>query len=133
MRLARRFLQLSTEERALLVRALLLLVLMRLWLPFASLDRLRQWARPGKTAVQPASTIVWAVRTGARWLPGTPCLPAALVLQRLLCAAGHQSELHIGVTQEGGRFAAHAWVSRASEVLIGDDTPTTYSTLLFWR
>src|SRR5262249_36027485 len=119
--------------RSLLVRALLLLAMVRLWLPFASLDRLQQWARPGRNVARPMSTIVWAVRTAARWLPGTTCLPAALVLQRLLCAAGHQSELHIGVAQEGGRLAAHAWVSRAGEVLIGDNTPTTYSSLLFWR
>ena len=129
----RRLLQLSAEERMLLFRALLLLALVRAWLPFASLDRLERWARPGRGASHSLSRIVWAVRTAVRWLPGTTCLPAALVLQRLLCAAGFESELHIGVAREGGGLAAHAWVARDGEVLIGDDTRTPFASLLFWR
>jgi hypothetical protein len=133
MRVVQRFRQLSSEERMLLARALALLVLVRLWLPFASFDRLERWARPGRGAAHPAAHLVWAARTAVRWLPGTTCLPAALVLQRLMGAAGHESELHIGVAREGGRLTAHAWVALQGEVLIGDQTQTAYASLLFWR
>jgi hypothetical protein len=133
MRLMRRFLQLSTEERVLLARAGLALLFVRLWLPVAKLDRLERWAHPAMGRPRSLMHTVWAVRTAARLVPGTGCLPAALVLQRLLASAGHASELHIGVAHESGRFAAHAWVSRAGEVLIGEATETPYASLLSWR
>jgi Transglutaminase-like superfamily len=129
----RRFMQLSRSERVLLARTLLALLFVRLWLPFASLERLERWAHPAKAQPQALGRIVWAVRACVRTVPGTTCLPAALVLQRLLVSAGHASELHIGVAQEAGRLAAHAWVVREGEVLIGDDTPTSYASLLLWK
>jgi hypothetical protein len=132
MQPVRRFLDLSTEERVLLVRAIVALMLVRLALPFVSLERLERWARPARGAERSLAAIVWAVRTAARRLPGTTCLPAALVLQRMLCGAGHRSELHVGVARAGNGLAAHAWVARDGEVLIGDRTPTVYTSLLRW-
>ncbi|TMJ27459.1 MAG: lasso peptide biosynthesis B2 protein [Alphaproteobacteria bacterium] len=133
MSVLRRFLQLSMAERLLLGRALLALLFVRLWLPFASLERLEQWARPAKARPQPLASIVWAVRSCARRLPGTTCLAAALVLQRLLAAGGHESELHIGVAQEAGGLGAHAWVVRDGEVLIGGQTQAAYASLMHWK
>ena len=130
MRLIRRFLQVGPAERHLLVRAMFALVFVRLWLPWVRLER---WARG--TAKQPRSlqTTLWAVRTAASLVPGTTCLPAALVMQRFLAAGGHESELHIGVARQDGHFAAHAWVTRHGEVVIGDDVPVAYATLLRWK
>jgi Transglutaminase-like superfamily len=128
-----RLVRLPAGERLLLAEALFSLVLVRLWLPFASVDRLKEWARPPVGRARPLVSVVWAVRTAARRLPGTRCLPAALVLQRLLHAAGHESELHLGVAQQGTRLAAHAWVVREGEILIGDDTQTAYTSLLSWK
>src|SRR5690349_21241676 len=133
MRLIRRFLQISAIERRLVARAIFALLFVRLWLPLARLDRLERWARPAAGRPAPLSVVLWAVRTGARLVPGTTCLPAALVMQRLLGSAGHESELHVGVAQQDGRLAAHAWVAREGEVLIGDDVPVDYATLLSWK
>jgi hypothetical protein len=132
MRLMRRFLQISWNERYLLAKALLALVFVRLWLPLASLERLQGRARPARGAPQPVARIVWAVRTAAHLVPGTHCLPASLVLQRWLTAAGHRSELHIGVAHERDRLAAHAWVVCDGEVLIGDPAQTAFTSLLSW-
>lgn len=128
-----RFLRLSIDEQLLLGRAVLCLVFVRFWLPFASLERLRRWAQPARGTGPSAGRIVWAVSASARRLPGTTCLPAALVLHRLLRAAGHESELHIGVAHEGGGLAAHAWIARDGEVLIGEEAQQAYASLLLWR
>jgi len=133
MRLIRRFLQVGPTQRHLLVRAMLALLFVRLWLPWVRLERLERWAR--RTAKRPRSlpATLWAVRTAARLVPGTTCLPAALVMQRFLAVGGHESELHIGVAHHDGRLAAHAWVTRHGEVMIGDDVPVAYATLLRWK
>jgi hypothetical protein len=104
----------------------------RLALSFVSLERLRGWAaRPGR-GNRPVERIVWAARTAARWTPAATCLSSALALQQLLCAHGHQSELHIGVARTAGDFAAHAWVEREGRVLIGESELDTYVRLVSW-
>jgi hypothetical protein len=129
----RRLARLSATERRLLAETLLLLLWIRLWLPFAGVDRLEAWTKPARTRSQALGTIVWAVRACARRMPGTTCLPAALVLQRLVAAAGHASELHVGVAQQTGRLAAHAWVVRDGEVLIGEEMEAGHARLLVWK
>jgi hypothetical protein len=64
-------------------------------------------ARPASvTAVQ----VEQAVRRARRFVPGATCLTEALALSRLLSSHGYPSIIRIGVNNECGRFAAHAWV-----------------------
>jgi hypothetical protein len=134
MHVMRRFVQLSSGERRLVVEAAILLLFVRGWLRVASVDRLEKWARPAVGEPRPVADIVWAVSACARRIPGTRCLPVALVLQRLLRAAGHRSEFHIGVAHDAGRqLAAHAWVVRDGAILVGGDTQTAYAPLLSWK
>lgn len=137
MRRLAAFLALDVGDRRLLRRAAVLLMAVRIALPIASTERLRRWAcRPGlgrRPARRTVERIVWAVRTAARVTPGASCLAAALTLQRLLSAEGHGCELHIGVARRGTGLAAHAWVVRDAEILIGGEESASYTGLLAWR
>ena len=66
--------------------------------------------------------IVWAASAVARrLLPERPCLTQALVVQFLLRRRGDETAtLHIGVAKDETRgIAAHAWIERDNEVIIG--------------
>jgi len=86
-----------------------------------SLRRAARWLR----SAHPASAayerrVVWAVSAVARrLLPERPCLTQALAVQFLLARRGYRPTLHIGVSKEGETLAAHAWVERDGQVLIG--------------
>jgi hypothetical protein len=43
----------------------------------------------------------------------------ALVAEAMLTHYGHPVELRIGVSRNSGTFAAHAWVERDGEIVIG--------------
>ena len=124
---------LSREDRRLLWDAFRAAVIFRLALYFFTIERLRRLAsRKGKGG-RPVGRIVWAAQAAARRVPGSTCLSSALTLQRLLSAHGHASELHIGVLKEAGKFEAHAWVEKDSQVLIGEDERRTYTRLVSWN
>lgn len=50
------------------------------------------------------------------WLPGN-CLSRSLALLWLLQRNGHDADLRLGVSLDGGTFAAHAWVELGGVVL----------------
>ncbi|SKA33338.1 Transglutaminase-like superfamily protein [Enhydrobacter aerosaccus] len=126
------FAGLTGVDRRLLVEAFATLLLIRIALHAWRLERLRKWAaRPG-TGTAPLERIVWAVRTASRHLPGTTCLCSALSLQRMLSSRGYGSALHIGVSRNGERFGAHAWLVRDGEVLIGEREAADYTFLTAW-
>jgi len=128
-----RFLAMPSADKGELMRAAATLWMVRAALHFVSIERLRIWAgRPGKGQWD-APSIVWAVRTAARWSAGTTCLASALCLQRLLAANGHASELHIGVARGASSLAAHAWVTSDGEVLLGEHERDAYVRLVAWR
>ena len=129
-----RLARLPPEQRALLARAALWLVLARLGLatlPFLRVRALCERASRGRPlAGRPASEIRWALLAAARRLPGTRCLPRALALQALLRQAGVESELRIGVAKDRqGGLVAHAWVDRAGEPFLADEDLTAYTAL----
>lgn len=116
MRTLRRFLALPPEDRSLLLRALLLLGLIRLALPVLRYRRLRAalvpWRHPSGPA-SPADRIVRAVEAADRRLPRAGhCLSRALAAEVLLARGGHPSCLRFGVAaRPGGQgIEAHAWV-----------------------
>lgn len=108
------------------MRAVAWLAAVRLMLSALSFQRVRDWtARPSGTRRPPAHSaekVRWAVLAASRWLPGTRCLPRALVLQSLLCQAGLPCELRIGVAKDESGFRAHAWVEcDGAPPLLGED------------
>jgi len=123
----RRFLRLPSLNQRLLIRALVLLALMRagLWfLPFKVVLRLTrrvgQRPRAGEGGDLTVGAIVSAVRNASRFLPGATCLTQALVGRVLLAQTGHLSALRIGVRKDPVRgFEAHAWLEHRGKVILG--------------
>jgi len=61
------------------------------------------------------------------WLPGN-CLSRSLALHWLLRRHGHDADLRLGVSLDGGTFAAHAWVELNGRVLNDrQDVATRYA------
>ena len=130
MRQLYRFLTLPPGERRLLMKAALLLALIRLSLgmvPFPVFRRLvvgRQ--RVGLVAANGdrrlADQVVWAVTAVSQRAPcwASTCLSRALTLQAMLAHRGLLSRLHVGVMRDlQGKLEAHAWVEREGRILIG--------------
>jgi hypothetical protein len=131
----RKFLHLSPKERRLLVKALLVLVAVRLalWLlRFPTQKRLlsRLNQAPLRLTGGEASSdqIAWAVSAASLYVPRATCLTQALAAQVLLNGAGVPARLRIGVARDGeGRFQAHAWVEHGGKVVIGGCDLASYT------
>ena len=138
MKRLRRFFELSSSERGLLLKAAFLLAAVRvgLWLlPFQSVRRLVASARrrPSDTqaSTRPAlERIAWAVEAAARYVPKCTCLVKALAAQVILDRAGYPTRLQIGVANQEKGFEAHAWLESEGKVVIGEAEPGRYSPLL---
>jgi hypothetical protein len=126
MRRLYRFFALPGWEWALVVKAALLLTIIRLGLgriAFTTLHRLVAGARRaghGPTDARALSdSVVWAVDAVSRRLPGrTTCLARALTVQALLARMGYVSRLRVGVVRgQQGQLEAHAWVDDHGRVL----------------
>ena len=137
MRKIRKFLNLSSGERRLLIRAWILLGVIRLGLelfPFSTLRKLLDRLRPKLGTFKKEFSeeqLVWSVVIVSRYIPKATCLAQALTSQCLLQQAGHQARLHIGVTDsEEGRLKAHAWVESQGRILIGGFDINKYTHLL---
>jgi hypothetical protein len=140
--LLRRFLRLPAVERWLLLKAALLLGLLRLglWLlPFPTLRRLVGAFTARFRRVRDAEPIskakaVWAVETAARYgFPSATCLTQALAVQVLLARRGYPALLHIGVARGEKELKAHAWVESEGEVVIGGFELERYTPLTTLR
>jgi hypothetical protein len=124
-----KFLRLPGSDRWLLIQSWILIAVTRLGLwvmPFrwlrAALDR---WGAAGLAVGAcevPAERVAWAVRVTAQYVPwaGT-CLVRSLAAHALLQRRGHTAEFRLGVTRGAeDQFHAHAWVTCAGQVLIGE-------------
>lgn len=123
-----KFLQLTSEERLLLIAAIGWLGIIRVglkFLPFQSLrNLLARFSRPVpwlQNAEQVSvEKVVWAVKVASPYLRAV-CLPQALATQVLLAQRGYSSQLRIGFTRNNtGQKLAHAWVEYQGKVVIGD-------------
>jgi len=127
MKRIRQFVELSPQERSLLLRAVILVATVRLalWtMPFGAVRQLLGKRRTVSTrlAAISAKRLSWAVQAAARRIPAASCLTQALALQHLLARAGHPAELHIGVAKDAARgFQSHAWVEYRGQILLGDN------------
>jgi hypothetical protein len=127
MRRLRRFLALSAAERRLIVKAVLLLVLIKAGLktlPFRivcrGLDRASRVRVPVHDRLFPAQ-IAWAVTAAGHYLLGArPCLTQALAVRLLLIRRGHPAHLQLGVVRnDHGPVHAHAWVESGGSIVVG--------------
>jgi len=137
MRKIRKFFNLSSSEQRLLIKAWILLGIIRLGLelfPFSTLRKLLNRLRflmGGFKKDFSEEYLVWSVAIVSRYIPKATCLAQALTAQFLLQQAGHQACLHIGVTEaDEGRLKAHAWVESQGRILIGGFDLNSYTHLL---
>jgi hypothetical protein len=73
------------------------------------------------------------MRVASRVMPHGTCLARAIALNHLLHRAGYLSVVHIGVTNTGGRFAAHAWVEyEGTPLLSSRDEIARYARVMTW-
>ncbi len=118
----------------LLLHALALVAAVRvgLWvLPYRTVQRLAGsgLTSSGRREVAPVTIqegaafrqrVVAAVEAvGRRTLGDKPCLTQALVAQRMLRRGGYETSLHLGVSKDGRKLLAHAWLERDGYVVIG--------------
>jgi hypothetical protein len=136
-----KFMRLPSHRRRLVVKTTALLVIVRVGLRLFAYqkmhDVLERLARPGKADIANGSVsdaeIVWAVSSAAARLPGTTCLPRALVGRYLMLRAGCPARIRFGVgKQSDGTFAAHAWLESRDRILLGGETMLDYSPMPVW-
>ena len=134
-----RFARLSRNDKAIFLKAALLVFTVRigLWiLPFGAMHKLVSGHSSPKSekpraVIYSVERIVWAVTRASRYVPGATCLTQAIAAQKLLTGSGHPSSIRIGVAKDGGiRFQAHAWVISGGQVVIGGEDVGRYQTLL---
>ena len=137
MKHLRKFLYLPVTEWWLLLKAALLLEVIKLGmrlLPFRTLRRLAARAaatRRRHVGTSSADRIAWIVEVASRHTPGVKtCLAQALAAQVLLARRGHPTLLRIGVVKdEKEQFQAHAWVESGGKTVIGGYELDRYTTL----
>jgi Transglutaminase-like superfamily len=129
----RKFFRLPRSERWLLIKAALLLGVIRIGLrllPFQTLKQLLDSASQPRAGREFSSDrLVWAVITASRYMLGDkPCLVQALVVQLLLKRRGYPASLRIGVARkERGELQAHAWIESEYRVVIGGGELSRYT------
>jgi hypothetical protein len=129
----RKLLQLSSNDRRMLVSAFWMLAAFRFGLVLFSFDKIRGFLTkllPDKLDPieefifrnqQIISRVVWAVNASNRYLPiSTNCFPRALATHVLLRRRSIPSEIQIGVAHSvEGTLEAHAWVEYQGQIVIG--------------
>src|SRR5690242_17640240 len=99
----RRFARRSKSERALFLKAFLLLSSVRTALWVLSFNRLcklfagrdAQRGTASSNANASVQDVVWAVTAASRYVPGATCLTQAVAAQRLLTQSGHDAAVTI--------------------------------------
>ena len=128
--------RLTKAERRLLVRAFGLVVKFRLALSLLPWRHLVAFTNRTQTPLArglTAERMEWAVRRASRGVPRATCLTQALALNQLLASEGYPCVLHIGVNNDGGGFAAHAWIELHGIPLLSDQAMVSeYSRFLTW-
>jgi len=137
MRRIHKFLNLSSDQRRLLIKTWVLLGVIRLGLelfPFSTFRKLLSKLTPILVLFKKDFSkeyLVWSVAVVSPYIPKTTCLAQALTAQLLIQLAGHRACLHIGVNHgTGGCLEAHAWVESQGRILIGGFDINRYTHLL---
>lgn len=126
------FIRLAHRDQGLLLKAVMTLLICRARLHTGNIESLQSWATRVGSGTSSIDSLLWAVEVASRIMPGATCLCRALALQRMLAKNGLGSELRIGVEKNGGRFVAHAWLTRGDQVLVGAVELSKYELLAVW-
>lgn len=119
------FFKLNNKTKLLLIKAFLLLWIIRVMLWLFSFNRIEKIVKRF-SRVKPVSSnislgeITWAISVMGRFVPRSTCLVRALSGQILLAHYGYSSLVKIGVSQSKGEFEAHAWLENEGEVVLGE-------------
>lgn len=130
MNLLVKLVRLNKVARALLVRAWLAQMLIRLGLsvlPFARMRRIvsayngQKSAQQALRCKQNATTdIKWAIATTAKYVPAATCLIQAMAFEVLARPSDISVQTHFGVHRdEAGHLEAHSWVEADGCVILG--------------
>jgi hypothetical protein len=76
-----------------------------------------QW---GGNQHAPVYQLVWAIQTATRFVSNPTSLIEALAAKALLAQYGYDCRLHVGVLKDGYTFHAHAWLTQAGEIILGE-------------
>lgn len=106
--------------------SLLMVVVTRLALTFASLARLRQWLLPASTFdhhdLVEVGRVAWSVWLVAHIVPFASCLTRAQACQILLARRGIASTICLGVREgTSGVLEAHAWLICEDRLVLGGE------------
>lgn len=75
--------------------------------------------------------ISWAIEVvGAKASMKAPCLPRALAAQAMLRRRGIASRLCLGVTREGQKLSAHAWLELGQNIVTGAEAAPRFTRLV---
>jgi hypothetical protein len=132
-----KFLRLTTVERLLLVKAALLLALVRvgLWLlPYRTVRRavilLATFIRLPLAERHSIEQLTWAVHVARQLVPEATCLTQALALEVLLQRAGFPVCLRVGFAKGAdNQVQGHAWVESGEKVVLGGVEIERYAVL----
>ena len=140
-----KFVRLPSRRRRLVTKAVVMLVMVRVGLKLLAYEKMHnlieRFAGSGKVKIESdanaaadsSADIVWAVTSAASRIPGTTCLPRALVGRYLLLRVGCPARVRFGVAkQSDGAFAAHAWLESRDRILLGGETALDYSPMPVW-
>jgi hypothetical protein len=137
---ARKFFQLPSHERLLLVQAWMLLLVVDLALRLFPLKHLLPNPKHviQKGEVKPTGAMdlsvarqAWLVEIAGRYAPITAtCLKQALVLSWLLGRQGIATTLQIGIARREGVLTAHAWLERNGQVVFGQPERDRFAPLV---
>jgi hypothetical protein len=126
MQSIRKLCALSWRQRAILLEAAVLLIVVRLSLWHCGLRHTRRFLRraepwfvhlPHVAPLQIAGMVMCAAR---RCPIGSTCLTRALVARLLFSRSDYESRLCIGVARNPqGEFEAHAWLERNGQIILG--------------
>jgi hypothetical protein len=123
----RKFMSLRWADRWLVIRAVIWLLVARLWIiavPFRRLaGRLSGDAGAGRSDPDPKilERISYAVNAAAANVPWrSDCFPQTIAARMLLKRFGYGSVIHLGVERVGDAgLAGHAWLTCGSKVVVG--------------
>lgn len=119
------FFKLSNLEKIILIKALMLLWIVRIMLyilPFQTLQNIIMkftLTEENKIHSVHVGKLIWAVEVMSTYTPHATCLTRALAAQILLARYNYSSNIKIGVSKNKGEFEAHAWLEADDKIILG--------------